>query len=543
MTVSPKQGAELISTLEIISTSENGDRLASCPNVGFSKGLPEGNVVRVFPDRTRQTLIGIGTSFTESSAFVLAHLDSAKRDHVMRNMFSDQGADFSLARTPIGSCDFCVDGKYSYAEVADDTDLRHFDIAADHDGFSQKKHSDIKDEDFDLLPMIQQALAIKAAQDTCDLRIVGSAWTAPPWMKDINDWYQGPAQENDFNGSGGVLKQGYESVYAHYLLKYLDAYRKQGVDIWALTPVNEPLGNSGQWESMHFTPQTQRNFIRDHLGPKLSQSDHASVNLLIYDHSRDQLEDWADAIYTDVECAKYVEGAAVHWYESTYKVFEDVLDRVHARYPDYSIVHTEGCIDDLGNDAPDGVLDPDGFKEKDWFDNDEFWWNDHASDWGYSVTWPGVNADDHPLYTPVHRYARNIIVSLNHWVSGWIDWNCVLDQRGGPNHVGNHCGAPIMIHTETGYVYYTPIYYILKQFSRTIRPGDQAVQTETHLPVSLQDQLYASASLNKAGILGVQILNTSKECIDYSLQVGNQYAAVTIAANSLQTVRVQLPTG
>ena len=123
------------------------------------------------------------------------------------------------------------------------------------------------------------------------------------------------------------------------------------------------------------------------------------------------------------------------------------------------------------------MIDPVRFKESGWFNNDAFWWNANATDWAYTATW-APNGADHPIYTPVHRYARNIIVSLDHWVSGWVDWNIVLDRDGGPNHVGNFCGAPIMIDAETGQIYYTPIYYVLAQFSRTIRPGDKAVQAD-----------------------------------------------------------------
>ena len=140
----------------------------------------------------------------------------------------------------------------------------------------------------------------------------------------------------------------------------------------------------------------------------------------------------------------------------------------------------------------------------------------------------------------MHRYARNIIVSLNHWVSGWIDWNIVLDKDGGPNHVGNYCGAPIMIDTATGQVYYTPIFYVLSQLSRSIRPGDRAVQVNTLRDDLAADDIYASASLNEDNLLSVQILNTTKKPIDYQLQIGSQYAVVRIDANALQTVRVQM---
>ena len=146
-----------------------------------------------------------------------------------------------------------------------------------------------------------------------------------------------------------------------------------------------------------------------------------------------------------------------------------------------------------------------------------------------------LNFEDHPIYTPVHRYARNIIVSIDHWLRGWIDWNVVLDQRGGPNHVGNFCGAPIMIDTESKHIYYTPIYYILAQFSRTIRPGDKAVQTEKTLDGLDNDALHARATINDDNLLTVQLLNTTKEPLEFSLQIDDQYAIIKMVPNSVQT--------
>jgi glucosylceramidase len=529
----------LTSTSEILQTSEKGDRLSRKENVDFTFGHANRNVINVRPDIVKQTLHGIGTSFTESSAFVLAHLSEEKRQEVMNRIYSEQGANFSLARTVIGATDFSVEGKFSYDDVKDDTKLVHFSVAPDQDGFSKQQYPGIQDTEFDVLPMIKQALAIKKQQHDSDLKIIASAWTAPAWMKDIEDWYIPGSRENDFQGTGGILKKGYEKYYADYLIMYLEHYKDQGVNIWGMTPVNEPGGNNGQWESMHFSAESQNDFIKHHLGPALHHSNHADVKLLIYDHNRDGLEHWAQVLYNDDETSQYLYGAAVHWYESTFKVYEDVFERIHNTFPQYEIIHTEGTIDDLGKDAPPGVTDPVRFKESGWFDNDAFWWNDNATDWAYSATWDGVNAEDHPVYTPVHRYARDIIVSLNHWVSGWIDWNIVLDKGGGPNHVGNFCGAPIMIDTDSEYIYYTPVFYVLSQFSRTIRPGDKAVDVISNIQQPGDGIIHASASINKDSLLSVQVLNTAKKPVDYQLQIGSQFAAVTIEANALQTVRVQ----
>ncbi|AAZ24552.1 glycosyl hydrolase, family 30 [Colwellia psychrerythraea 34H] len=529
----------LSTTSEILLTSEAGAKVSPQPNLTFQQGKAQGKVITIRPDIIKQNILGIGTSFTESSAFVLAHLSKEKRAEVMENIYGEKGANFSIARTHIGATDFAVDGKYSYAPVKDDVALSSFSIAVDQDGFKQQDHAGIKDEQFDLLPMIKQAYEIKSKQSDKDLRIVASAWTAPPWMKDIEDYYIKPTAKNNHQGTGGELKQQYRATYADYLIKYLDAYKKEGIDIWGLTPVNEPHGNSGQWESMHFTPKTQSAFIKDHLGPKLKVSAHEQVKLLIYDQNRDEMEHWTDEILADKETAQYVYGTAVHWYESTNKVNEEVFDRVHNKFPEFSIIHTEGTIDDLGKDAPEGILDPIRFKESNWFNNDNFWWNENATDWAYTATW-APKPEEHPIYTPVHRYARNIIVSLDHWLEGWIDWNIVLDSNGGPNHVGNFCGAPIMIDTETGEVYYTPIYHVLAQFSRTIRPGDKALQVETQLAGLDSDALHASAAMSKSNLVSTQLLNTTKAAINFSLQIGDQFVEVSIPANSVQTIQAQL---
>jgi len=526
--------------VEILLTSESGHKLASMDVVPFQSGEGDGTVISVYPDSTKQTIDGIGTSFTESSAFVLAHLEPERRREVMQQIYGEVGANFSLTRTHIGSCDFTVEGKYSYADKPDDRDLTGFSIAPDVAGFDPADYPGIEDAGYDLLPMIQEALEVKRQQQDRELRIIASAWTAPPWMKNIETWYIPASPENDWQGDGGWLKPDYVSTYADYLLEYLDAYKSAGVEIWGLTPVNEPHGNGGHWESMHFSPQSQNDFVKHHLGPRLRQSEHADARLLIYDQNRDGLEDWTDVILADPQSASHVYGVAVHWYASTFKVYEDTFDRVHAKFPEFTIIHTEGCIDNLGNDAPGGIEDPAGFKESGWFNNDAFWWNANATDWAYSATWAGPAVADHPKYTPVHRYARNIIVSLDHWVSGWVDWNIVLDKDGGPNHVGNFCGAPIMIDTKTQEVYYTPIYYVLAQFSRTIRPGDKAVRTHRTLDGLESDALHASATINEDALLSVQLLNTTKNAIEYSLQIADRYAGITIPANSVQTVRVQL---
>ncbi len=387
---------EPTSTSEILLTSESGDKLTPMENVAFTPSETAARVITIFPDSTRQIIDGIGTSFTESSAFVLAHLEPERRREVMQRIFGESGANFTLTRTHIGSCDFSVEGKYSYADVADDADLSRFDISPDLTGFDPEKYPSILDSSYDLLPMIREALAIKRDQADSELRIIASAWTAPAWMKDIDTWFIPGTPENSWQGTGGSLKPEYETTYADYLIAYLYAYKRQGVKLWGITPVNEPHGNGGNWESMSFSPESQNDFVKNLLGPRLLASGHAKTKLLVYDQNRDGMEHWADVILADPVSAEYAYGIAIHWYESTFKVYDDVLDRVHTRYPEHAIVHTEGCIDNLGNAAGGGITDPEGYQESGWFGNDAFWWNANATDWAYSASWAGPAAADHP---------------------------------------------------------------------------------------------------------------------------------------------------
>ena len=521
-------------TRSVMLTAESGERITQQDALELKEGRASGLVIEVFPEQKRQQIHGIGSSFTESTAFVLAHLEADVRKDLMQEVFSDEGANFSVARAVMAATDFSVEGRFSYCDVVDDTALAHFSIDVDSDGFSRERYPGIADETYDVLPMIKEALAIKERSSDGHMKIVSSAWTAPFWMKDNEDWYTKPTHENGHNGYGGALKPGMEALFSEYIRRYLQAYREEGVNVWGITPANEPEGNNGQWESLHFSAETQRDFIAAHLGPMAQQEE---VKLFIFDQNRSHLPHWAETIFGDPAASQYVTGAAVHWYDSTEKVYEEALESTHQQYPDMEIIQSEGCIDDLGNEAPHGVLDPERYQEKDWFGNDEFWWNKNATDWAYTATWHGVTMEDHPIYTPVHRYARDIIGCINHWVTAWIDWNLVLDARGGPNHVGNYCGAPIMIDTATREIYRTPLYYVLSQISRSVRPGDHAVGIDVPV-LEDSDALHACATVNDAGDITVQCLNTTGESQSLSIQIGDTHTSFVMPANALMTIQI-----
>lgn len=500
-----------------VQSSAAGDRMRALPAPHAKRGrAPERVTLRVDLARMRQEVFGIGSSLTEASAYVLAQLPRATRDSVLSGLFGPTGADYTMTRTHVGACDFTVRGNWSFDDVPGDTALAHFSLAPDTQGFPGAR-----DTTYALRSLQRDALARRPG-----LRIVASPWSAPAWMKDNGQFYvQG-------KGGGHLLPQ-YRETFARYMAKYVTASAAAGVPIWAVTPENEPCGVGGQWESMEMSPEELRDYIGQHLGPALAPM---GVKILQYDQNRG-----ADAVrYTraalgDATCAPYVWGTAVHWYETTNSASTPTLDAVHAIAPDKPVLHTEGCIDALGakTNSPDGRFL--GWK------NDAWWWSAQATDWGWDWASP-ADKPLHPRYAPVHRYARDMIDGMNHWLGGWIDWNAVLDSRGGPNHVNNMCGAPLMVDTAAGNVYVTPVYDALAHFSRYIRPGDHVLESRLSAPGLAPDDFRALAVLDaNREHLVVVALNTSASPIAWAIQAGGRHVSVTIPANALQTLR--LPAG
>ena len=503
---------------DFVQTSAAGDRFRPLPPVRFVKGsAQDGIIVRVNPKAPRQTLEGLGGALTESSAYVLAHLAKTRREALLDRCYGPQGARFTLTRTPIGACDFSVRGRFSYDDVPGDVALQHFSIAPDQCGFPGAQ-----DPTYALLPLIKDALTREPR-----LKLVASPWTAPAWMKDNQDWYG--------HGVGGALLPQHYDTFARYMAAYLKAYRAEGVPMWAITPINEPLGNSGQWESMEFTDTGLRTYVREHLGPELARQKLGQVKILQFDHNRDeQALLFANTLLGDPATARFLSGTGVHWYSSTNSARTEVLDELHRRFPAKVLLHTEGCIDGIGtaDNAPGGAFAG--------WQNDAWWWTASATDWGFHWA-PAEEKADHPRYAPVHRYARDLIQGLNHWLVGWIDWNLVLDRNGGPNHVNNFCAAPLMVDTATEEVHVTPLYYVLAHFSRYLQPGDRITQVTTVTPGLGADDFHATAALSRDGQhLVVIAFNKTPRALPYRIQVGHHQAALSIPAEALQTLRIPL---
>ncbi|MBT8465802.1 MAG: glycosyl hydrolase family 30 [Deltaproteobacteria bacterium] len=500
----------------VFLTSRAGDSMRETGAVSLvapsAESAPATTAINVFPNRERQVFLGVGGSLTQASAAALSKLSEEKRAEVLAAYFGPDGAGYALSRTHVGSSDFS-EYSYSYAPDADPS-LAGFSIDEDRQN--------------GLLQLITDAQAVPGAS----FQIVASPWTAPPWMKDNGQYYE--------PGRGGRLLAEHYDTFARYFVAYLQAYQEAGVDIWALTPVNEPMGNGGNWESMEMSPTEQRDFIRV-LGPRLKEAE-LEKPILIFDQNRAEMPAYTQVIFGDEVASPFAYGTAVHWYNSTFRVYEDVLDAQHELYPDKVIIHTEGTIDSVSAEASCNqqcLMPPCGCEELyAWWQDDAWYWEKEATDWGWD--WAPNREVDHPKYAPAFRYARDLVVGMGHWLAGWIDWNIVLDKRGGPNHVNNFCLAPVMVDGETDSVYYTPLFYIVKQISRHSRPGGVVLETSVEGSLGLQ----TSAIRNPDGTIALHVFNEGDADVAYLVRIGEQEATVTSPAGSLQTLLIEPePTG
>ncbi|OGX84351.1 hypothetical protein BEN47_03035 [Hymenobacter lapidarius] len=240
---------------------------------------------------------------------------------------------------------------------------------------------------------------------------------------------------------GGKLLPQYRRAWANYYVKFIKDYEQQGIPVWALTVQNEPMAIQ-KWKSCIFTGEEERDFIKGYLGPTLQTSGLGNKTLIAWDHNRDLLYQRASAVLDDPQAATYVWGIGYHWYETrtgSAMLFDNVR-RVHEAYPDKNLIFTEGCVEN--------------FKL------------DRVGHWALG-----------------ERYGMSMSGDFNAGTVGWTDWNVLLDETGGPNHVGNFCFAPIITDTRTGKLLYTNAYYYIGHFSTFIRPGARRISSSSNRDV------------------------------------------------------------
>lgn len=324
------------------------------------------------------------------------------------------------------------------------------------------------------IPFIKQAIASTGN----NLPLYVSPWSPPAWMKNNNDMLK-----------GGKLLPQYRQAWANYYIKFIQAYEAEGIPVWGLTVQNEPMAKQ-RWESCIFTATEERDFIKHHLGPTLNKAGYGNKKLIAWDHNRDLIYQRASTILDDAEAAKYVWGIGYHWYETWTggDMQFDNVKRVYETYPTKNLLFTEGCVEKFNFEK--------------------------INDWALG-----------------EKYGYSMINDFNNGTAGWTDWNILLNEKGGPNHVGNFCFAPVIADTRNDKLHYTNIYYYIGHFSKYIRPGAKRISASTN-----RARLHSTAFINQDGKLAVIVMNTSDEKINYHLWIDRMGAPATSLPHSISTL-------
>lgn len=324
------------------------------------------------------------------------------------------------------------------------------------------------------IPLIKKAIATAGGK----LTMYASPWSPPAFMKTNNNMLK-----------GGKLLPEYYEAWALYYAKFIKAYEKEGIPIWGLTIQNEPMAVQ-RWESCIYTAEEERDFLKNHLGPTLEDQGLADKKIIVWDHNRDLISHRANTIFEDAEASKYAWGIGFHWYE-TWTGGEpkfDNLANINESFPSKKLIFTEGC-------------------------NESF------------------NADKYEYWPNAERYGRSMINDFNNGTVAWTDWNILLDETGGPNHVGNLCFAPVHANTKTGELIFTPSYYYIGHFSKFLKPGAKRVSTTTS-----RSLIMSTSFLNTDGKMVTIVMNSTDKQINYKLFVGNMAVDQEILPHSMQTL-------
>ena len=318
-----------------------------------------------------------------------------------------------------------------------------------------------------LIPFVQDAMD----HANTPIHILASPWSPPAWMK-----------TNGQMNHGGKIKDEYRTAWANYFCKYINSYEKEGIPIWGISVQNEPAAKQS-WDSCIYTAEEERDFIRDYLGPALESRNLLDKKVIIWDHNRDIMVERARTVLNDPEAEKYVWGTGFHWYNGNHF---DAVQQVHDEFPDKELIFTEGCQEN----------------------------GPHIGSWDLG-----------------ERYATSIINDLNRWTVAWIDWNLILDERGGPNHVGNYCSAPIIVDIRSQDILYQSSYYYLGHFSRFIKRGDKIIGYECKT-----NDLLTLAAVNASGIVTAVVMNKKDVSAEFKYQNGDTNIPLSIPGRSIVTL-------
>ena len=439
----------------VSTTYKNGTALTTISEKEFVEDVTgiERELVNVYPEVEWQKFSGFGGAFTEAAAFTLSLMNEEIYSKVLNDYFGENGLNYSYCRTHLDSCDFSL-GNYSAVTDKDDADLNSFSLD--------------RDEKY-LIPMIKKAQLISKHK----IKLMLSPWSPPAFMK-----------TNGQKNGGGKLKPEYRDRWAKYISRYIQEYRKNGIEITSVSVQNEPKAIQ-TWDSCVFTAQEEGEFVSEFLAPVLKNDGLGDIEIVIWDHNKERAYERARDTLAVGNCREVVSGIGFHWYSGDH--FE-ALEILRKFYPEKQLIFTESCVEYSRFEGVDQLKN-------------------------------------------AQMYAHDIIGNLNGGMNAFIDWNLVLDEKGGPNHVGNFCDAPIMCDTQNNTYEKKLSYTYIGHFSKYILPG--AIRLGHS---KFTEKIEVTAFKNIDGSFTAVVLNRTEKDIPYTLRVNGNVCSLQADSSSITSI-------
>ena len=318
-----------------------------------------------------------------------------------------------------------------------------------------------------ILPMLQDAQ--KAAGKP--LKLMLSPWSPPAFMK-----------TNGQRTFGGSLKPEYRAMWAEYICRYILEFRRRGFEVKRISLQNEPKA-AQTWDSCIYTAEEEKEFLRDFMYPALEAHGLADVEIFIWDHNKERVYERMKEVL-DETTDRMIAGAAFHWYSGDH--FE-AMDLFRRRFPDKKLILSENCIEYYKFDGMDAV-------------------------------------------DSTQCVAHEIIGDLNHGMTAFYDWNLLLDEHGGPNHVGNFCHAPFLYHTGNKTLMPQLTQKYLAHFSHDLLPGSVRIGFSKYT-----EKLDMTAFKRPDGTLAVILLNKTKKPMTVHMRANGSVAEMALYPESITT--------